>query len=295
MKEKILLDSALQSWKTSIRYCNKLKEGIATLENKKMFVITLQNAVELFLKQLMIDKNDHRVVSFTNMDMDGEPIKSYLQSTALNEYFEKRNKQDKTKIKSIEFSQMKDIVKQYLSANNQPSISRQLTLLKELRNDATHFHIKYNDFLTDSEFVELYDFMVIFADILEFYCYIPKYPDDELSFTDQLVRIDKINKPTKGFKYKKVFSMMEEYKRIKDFFNDMGGRMIHGIFRYNLELEMAYIYCSEEKNNHISADIELDRVNRVYEIINAMKAYDLVKIVEKKTEDGIKFIVPIIR
>ncbi len=260
-----------------------------------MFVITLQNAVELFFKQLMIDNNDHRVVSFTNMDMDGEPIKSYLQSTALNEYFEKRNKQDKTKIKSIEFSQMKDIIKLYLSADNQPSISSQLTLLKELRNDATHFHIKYNDFLTDSEFVELYDFVVKFAGILEFYGYIPKYPDDELSFTDQLIRIDKINKPTKGFKYKNVFSMLEEYQHIKDFFNDMDGRMIHSVFSNNLELEMARIFCSDEKNNQGLSDIELDRVNRVYEIINAMKAYDLIKIVEKRTADGIKCIVPIIK
>lgn len=57
----ILQDNALESWAMSIKYSNFILNGKATLQYRKQFVSSLHNAVELFIKQLMLDNNDHRV------------------------------------------------------------------------------------------------------------------------------------------------------------------------------------------------------------------------------------------
>jgi hypothetical protein len=57
----ILRNNALESWSMAIRYCNTILDGRATLEYRKHFVSSLHNAVELFVKQRMLDINDYRV------------------------------------------------------------------------------------------------------------------------------------------------------------------------------------------------------------------------------------------
>ncbi len=46
----------------SIRYCDYILEGKATLEYRKHFVSALHNAVELFVKQLKLNNTDYRVI-----------------------------------------------------------------------------------------------------------------------------------------------------------------------------------------------------------------------------------------
>lgn len=48
--KKILLENALESWASAIYYCDEIIAGKATLSNKKHFVNSLQNAIELFVK-----------------------------------------------------------------------------------------------------------------------------------------------------------------------------------------------------------------------------------------------------
>ena len=84
---KILLDNAYSSWSTAIHCCDAILNGMATLKNRKDFVSNLQNAVELFIKQIMLDKNDFRVVTVKKSGEDGEPAKSYYSATDLNTYF----------------------------------------------------------------------------------------------------------------------------------------------------------------------------------------------------------------
>lgn len=62
----ILQDNALESWAMAIKYSNFILNGKATLQYRKQFVSSLHNAVELFIKQLMLDNNDHRVCSVRN-------------------------------------------------------------------------------------------------------------------------------------------------------------------------------------------------------------------------------------
>ena len=52
--KKILLENALESWASAIYYCDEIIAGKATLANKKHFVNSLQNAIELFVKQLQL-------------------------------------------------------------------------------------------------------------------------------------------------------------------------------------------------------------------------------------------------
>ncbi len=50
----------------SIRYCDCILEGKATVEYDKHFISVLHNAVELFVKQLMLNNTDYRVIQFKN-------------------------------------------------------------------------------------------------------------------------------------------------------------------------------------------------------------------------------------
>lgn len=46
----------------SIRYCDCILEGKAALEYRKHFVSALHNAVELFVKQLILNNTDYQVI-----------------------------------------------------------------------------------------------------------------------------------------------------------------------------------------------------------------------------------------
>ncbi len=78
-QKKILLDNAWVSWANAIRYCDQICSGQITLEVRKNFVSALQNALELFFKQIMLDKCDYRVAEPRQVDVRGEPAKSYYQ------------------------------------------------------------------------------------------------------------------------------------------------------------------------------------------------------------------------
>lgn len=60
-EKKILLKNAYESWIQAIKYARSIKSGLVTLQYKKLFVSTLHNAVELFLKQIMLDSLDYRI------------------------------------------------------------------------------------------------------------------------------------------------------------------------------------------------------------------------------------------
>ena len=47
IKNQILQNNALEAWAMSIRYCDCILEGKATLEYRKHFVSALHNAVEI--------------------------------------------------------------------------------------------------------------------------------------------------------------------------------------------------------------------------------------------------------
>lgn len=176
--KQILLDNALESWAMAIHYCDQIMLGKATLTNRKYFITSLQNAIELFVKQYMLNTNDYRVAEVKRYESDGEPLKSYLMSSDLNEYFRNKSKtpNEMKRFFTIEFSKIKELqgklFKEYYDQNpgrQAGKVSEALSILQKLRNDETHFYISDMEFLTDAEFKELYNLMVTFYEILNHY------------------------------------------------------------------------------------------------------------------------------
>ena len=170
-EKQILLKNAYQSWIQAIKNARDIKNGLVTLQYKKSFISTLHNAVELFLKQLMLNTQDYRVakVKPTKLNKNGEPLKSYYQSQNLNEYFKNLTVEERKIYISIEFSELISIHKELLR-NSLPSGSvytTELQLLQRLRNDETHFYVDADEFLDSDEFILLHNFMISFNKILE--------------------------------------------------------------------------------------------------------------------------------
>lgn len=182
-QKKILLDNALVSWANAIRYCDLIMAGKPTLEVRKNFVAALHNAVELFLKQIMLDNCDYRVAEPRNVEADGEPAKSYYAATNLNAFFLTLDSKLRKEFRSIEFSrflsQHKDILKDFLLDGD--SYKAELTLLNNLRNNETHFYIGRDEYLSESEFLHLYNFMTSFYHVMLVYELLPVF---SISFDD---------------------------------------------------------------------------------------------------------------
>ena len=178
MKKQILMDNALEAWISAIHYCNEIIEGKTTLGNRKFFVSSLENALELFIKQQMLNVCDYRVANARELSANGEPMHSYLLTENLNEYFYNLQMNDTgtmQKFFSAEFSKLiewqKGLFEEYYESHPEDKnrMGEGLSLLKELRNNETHFYIDESDFLKESEFVKLYNLMVAFFKILGYY------------------------------------------------------------------------------------------------------------------------------
>lgn len=174
-KKKILLDNAYSAWSAAIEYCDAILKGMATLKNRKDFVSNLQNAVELFMKQIMLDKNDYRVATVRNSGEDGEPAKSYYCALDLNEFFMSASDEKMKKFYSIEFAEIVKIHRKILDGFlvEHQTFKAELELLAHLRNGETHFYIEKNSFLHDNNFVILHNFMVDFYKVLKHYNLLP--------------------------------------------------------------------------------------------------------------------------
>lgn len=195
-KKYILQDNACEAWAMAIRYCDDIVAGKITLLYRKYFVESLHNAVELFMKQLMLNQNDYRVATIRKYGKDGEPVRSYLSASNLNSYFGYLDTETLKKFYSIEFNEIieqhRKILQEYFSKNTTQTIADQLKLVQRLRNDETHFYIERSNFLSEQEFQQLHNFMVIFYDILQHYNLLPYWgkPIDEhkrLSFARSML------------------------------------------------------------------------------------------------------------
>lgn len=144
IKNQILQNNALEAWAMAVRYCDYILEGKATLEYRKYFVSVLHNAVELFVKQLMLNNTDYRVTQLKKgCNSDGQPAKDFYNSKDLNAYFSSLDEQTMRKFFSIEFNKMIDITNdlfsEYYAKNDGTYVKSALLLLNKLRNNEMHF------------------------------------------------------------------------------------------------------------------------------------------------------------
>lgn len=107
MAKRILLNNSYESWMQAVEYAKLLQDGVCTLGYKKRFVSSLHNAVELFLKQIMLDNCDYRIATIKNgISADGSPLKDFYQATDLNKYFSDLSPEIRKKFFTIEFSEL---------------------------------------------------------------------------------------------------------------------------------------------------------------------------------------------
>lgn len=178
--KKILLDNALESWSVAVEYCRYIKSGLSTLHYKKTFVASLHNAIELFFKQIMLDNNDHKVIDKPNVKnaVNAQLCLNFYNSNDLNEFFLELSCEERNNFHSINFDYFKDnkkVYKKTLDRMGIDSIKGSLQTLQNLRNNETHFFISAKDYLSEEQFVDLHNLMIIVFNIMEDYVLLPAF------------------------------------------------------------------------------------------------------------------------
>ena len=167
----ILMDNAFEAWAAAIRYCNDIKDGKATLQYQKNFVSSLHNAVELIMKQMLLNNNDHSVaeVRKPRTEADAKLLLDYIKATDLNRFFDSLSDKELSKFSTIQFNDLisshKKMFGQSLAKGE--SLETELKLLQRLRNNETHFMIRQGSFLSEEEFCVLHNFMIRFCKIMK--------------------------------------------------------------------------------------------------------------------------------
>ncbi len=161
---QILLENAYIAWKQAIQFHDEIEDGIASLANKKGFVSSLHNAVELFLKQIMLDTCDHRVAWLRNATKPAEIqlMQDFLHSNDLNTFFQQH---DSKKFYSADFSVLVDsryVLLDNISESSKQKFTEAIKLLQDLRNNEMHFYIRPDDYLPEEDFRTLHTFMNAF-------------------------------------------------------------------------------------------------------------------------------------
>lgn len=170
----ILTENAFEAWATAIRFCDDIKDGKATLQYQKNFVSSLHNAVELIMKQMLLNNNDHRVaeVRKPKTETDAKLLLNYFKSTDLNNFFDSLSNDELSKFNSIQFNELISLHKKLFgqSLAQGESLETELKLLQQLRNNETHFMIRQGSFLSEENFCVLHNFMIRFYKIMETWC-----------------------------------------------------------------------------------------------------------------------------
>lgn len=266
--KNILMDNALESWAMAIKYCDDIMDGKATLTYRKFFVSSLHNAVELFVKQLMLNDNDYRVVTFKSISKDASPAKEYYNSDNLNEFFLNLNPELMKKVCSIEFNKIIDYSKElFVEYYNEYDTEKQvistgLKLLSRLRNDETHFRVDKNDFLTDNEFMQLYKFMISFDRILHFYRLMPFFGKPRYKYKS----ISFIRKPLSVFSYKSVVKNSKFVKDLKTVIEGKDFEMQSGDSAYGI---------AESIYNECNGKYKKEEFNELWTYIEMLLKYEL--------------------
>lgn len=272
--KKILLENALESWASAIYYCDEIIAGKATLANKKHFVNSLQNAIELFVKQQMLNVTDYRVAEVKHCDSNGQPLKDYLSSTDLNQYFCNISTTDMDKFVSISFNDIIVIQKELFSefyGDKGTYITAELKTLKKLRNNETHFYISDIDFMSDKEFQDLHNMMIVFYEILQEYDLLPYWGEAYAEY-----KKFKFNrKPLTNFSYERQLKNSAFVKSLKEniekelFFNNYRNES------YSITEDI--VYCSDK---YSESDF-----NEIWAYIEMLMKYNMFKIEEVNIPD----------
>ncbi len=163
------MDNAFEAWVAAIHYCNDIKGGKVTLQYQKNFVSSLHNAVELIMKQMLLNNNEHRVAEVRKPKSNAKLVLDYSNATNLNRFFETLQSNELSKFKTIQFKDLISLHQELFGKSliNGESLQAELELLQWLRNNETHFMIRQGSFLSEDDFRTLHNFMVRFYKIMK--------------------------------------------------------------------------------------------------------------------------------
>ena len=261
----------------AIYYCDKIIAGKATLANKKHFINSLQNAIELFVKQQTLNVTDYRVAEVKHCDSNGQPLKDYLSSTDLNQYFCNISTTDMDKFVSISFNDIIVIQKELFSefyGDKGTYITNELKTLKKLRNNETHFYISDIDFMSDKEFQNLHNMMIVFYEILQEYDLLPYWGEAYAEY-----KKFKFNrKSLTNFSYERQLKNSAFVKSLKEniekelFFNNYRNE--------SFSITEDIVYCSDK---YSESDF-----NEIWAYIEMLMKYNMFKIEEVNIPDELE-------
>lgn len=278
--KKILLDNALESWSIAVKYCKYIKNGMVTLHYQKTFVSSLHNSVELFLKQIMIDKNDHRVANLRKVknEADATLQLEYYKSKELNSFFKELDDEERYKFHSIGFDELVKksnfILEELLKSINIASIENELEILKKLRNSETHFYIS-SDYLSEENFVKLHNMMIVIYKALHHYKLLPYW--GRVPNFSEYYHLSFNEKKITTFSYKTAVINSPIAKSLKKVFS---------VKLYDFSCNSFYIteqYFNEIKNSGFQIHYDFNEVLAVVQMLNK---YNLIECKDEVIQDG---------
>ena len=151
MSDKFLKEHCNLAWEISVYNCNLIIDGLVDIEQQKLFVSSLQNAIEICYKQVMIDNCDYRVVNYSKIS-DISKVKEYLNAIDLNAYFKSLDVASIQKLYTVDFNEIIDFISKDVNETQNIDIKSKLKILKELRNNESHFYIDTQDYLSFENF-----------------------------------------------------------------------------------------------------------------------------------------------
>lgn len=280
---QLLMENAFEAWIAAVRYCKDIKEGKCTLQYQKGFVSSLHNAVELFLKQMMLNNNDHRVV--VKKKITDEQLKAaYEQAKDLNAFFEGLNPDILSSLYTIEFNKLISKHRSIIGTDflKGKSLKNDLSLLNQLRNEETHFVIHQINFLPEEKFCVLHNFMIRFYYILETWhpkntdiydrCFYPYWVDD--ISTDNVYVF--AQEPLQSFSYETAVRESALTKEIAEFLavNDTCGADEYSPYSIANDL-------IAQKTEYVH------RLDEVWAVIQKMLSFGLITVEEMQGQDRI--------
>jgi hypothetical protein len=284
MSNKILLDNAIASWISAIKYCNNILNGQVDFLTRKSFVNSLHNSIELFLKQIMIDNLDYRIGHFKKSNEKGIPAKEYYNSNNLNDFL-KSNHKDFISVSfgELTYNYLDNIIKISCPANisniNIEMIRKGMKKLIYLRNDETHFYVNINTFLNDQEFLALYDLLIEFSKFLQKNKYLGFF--GKPIFEHRNCFIENIKIPRQSFSYKELIKNSNYYVKLKKILHNKSFDNCSNLNTYCLCQDIFFIINSNKVFN-------LNDFEKFYNEIKLLKKYKLIEIIENKSIQQIK-------
>lgn len=221
--KKILLENAYVAWQQAVEYRDYIKDGLSNLYYKKQFVGSLQNSIELFLKQIMIDNNDKKVIIKNKSHLE-----DYDELTSLNDYLYQLPSYKLIELRTVNFSEMLRFVKNSNNGNSKhkyfskiKKYHKKLEQINHKRNYEKHFYIDDDNFLKDKQFVRFNNFMFDFYEILVSYKLLPYFgkPNDKCKrvFLGNYQKLDNSFTYCKAIKSSNITKYIVENINNKDF------------------------------------------------------------------------------